>query len=128
MAKLTLDDLRALREQKRKEMEIRDTGNKTVQIIVGMGTSGIAAGAKNTLKAFMDSIETLNLAHVSLRQTGSIGLDHAEPVVEVRMNGMPDTIYGKVTADVAKQIIERHVMGRELVNEHVFDRPARDMS
>ncbi|KGE73336.1 (2Fe-2S) ferredoxin domain-containing protein [Spirochaeta lutea] len=127
MAKLNLEALRKLREENKQALEIRDTENKTIQIIIGMGTSGIAAGAKQTLKAFTDLLRERNLTQVSLRQAGSIGLDHAEPVVEVRMPGMPDIIYGKVDPKVAEQIIEQHIIGKELLNEHVFDRPARDI-
>jgi NADP-reducing hydrogenase subunit HndB len=127
MAKLSLEDLRKLREEKRQSLEMRETDNKNVQVIVGMGTSGIAAGAKQTLNALLQLLEEYKLTNVSLRQTGSIGLDHAEPVVEVKMQGMPDIIYGKVTPAVAKQIIERHILAKELVNEHVFDRPAPDI-
>ena len=38
MAKLTLDDLRKLRDEKQKAIEKRDPTNKDAQIIVGMGT------------------------------------------------------------------------------------------
>jgi NADP-reducing hydrogenase subunit HndB len=127
MAKLNLEALRKLREEKKQALEIRDTENKTIQIIVGMGTSGIAAGAKQTLKAFTELLREKNLTQVSLRQAGSIGLDHAEPVVEVRMPGMPDIIYGRVDPKVAEDIIAKHIIGKELLNDHVFDRPARDI-
>lgn len=127
MAKMTLDDLRKLREDKKTAMDMRDTGNKTTQVIIGMGTSGIAAGAKETLKAFSDELLAQKLTEVSLRQAGSLGLDYAEPTVEVRMPGMPDTVYGKVTAEVAKQIVLKHIMGKELVSGHVYDKPAKDI-
>lgn len=127
MAKLTLEDLRKLRNEKKQEMDMRDTANKTIQIIVGMGTSGIAAGAKDTLKAFTDELQRHSLTQVSLRQAGSLGLDHAEPVVEVKMPDMPDTIYGKVNPEVARQIIQQHIIDKQLVNEHVFDRPSVDI-
>jgi NADP-reducing hydrogenase subunit HndB len=108
-------------------MEMRDTLNKDAQIIVGMGTSGIAAGAKKTLDALSALLSQHGLTNVSLRQAGSIGLDHAEPVVEVIVPGMPATIYGRVNPDVAKLIVEKHVIGKELVNDHVYDRPAVDI-
>ncbi len=127
MAKLTLEDLRKLRNEKKQDMDMRDTSNKTVQIIVGMGTSGIAAGAKDALKAFTEELNKYGLSNVALRQAGSLGLDHAEPVVEVKMTGMPDTIYGRVDAKVARQIVEKHILEKQLVNEHVFDRPAADL-
>lgn len=128
MAKLNLNDLRKLRDEQRTSLEMRDTSNKTAEIIVGMGTSGIAAGAKATLEAFVRLLEQYKLSHVRLRQTGSIGLDHAEPVVEVKMAGMPDIIYGRVDAAVAGKIVEQHIMKQVLVDEHVFDRPAPDLA
>ncbi len=127
MAKMTLDDLRKLRKEKQVDMDMRSTDNKTVQVIVGMGTSGIAAGAKNTLNAFIDELKTQGLTNVKVRQVGGLGLDHAEPTVEVRMPEMPTVIYGKVTADVARTVVRRHIMNHELVNEHVYDRPAADI-
>jgi NADP-reducing hydrogenase subunit HndB len=127
MAKMSLEDLRKLRDSQKQAMEMRDTLNKTAQIIVGMGTSGIAAGAKKTLDALSQLLVEHNLTQVSLRQAGSIGLDHAEPVVEVRVPGMPDTIYGRVNPDVARLIVTKHVIGGELVSDHVFDRPAIDI-
>ena len=127
MAKMTLEDLRKLRETKRRELDMRDAENKTIQIIVGMGTSGIAAGAKDTLAAFLDELEDQELTNVSLRQTGSLGLDHAEPTVEIRMPEMPDVIYGKVTPEVAAKIVRKHILGKTLINDHIFDRPAADI-
>ena len=127
MAKMTLEDLRKLREDKKTAMEMRDTGNKTIQVIIGMGTSGIAAGAKATLKAFSEELLAQGLTEVSLRQAGSLGLDYAEPTVEVHVPGMPDTVYGKVTAEVAKQIVLKHILGKELVSGHVYDKPGKDI-
>jgi NADP-reducing hydrogenase subunit HndB len=127
MAKMSLEELRALREKSKRELDMRDTDNKTVQVIVGMGTSGIAAGAKATLAAFMAELEEHGLSNVAVRQTGSLGLDHAEPTVEVRMEEMPTVIYGKVTPEVAKTIVRQHILKQELVDEHVYDRPAADI-
>ena len=53
MAKLTLEDLRKMRGEKQKAMEMRDSSNKDVQVIVGMGTCGIAAGAKGQIGFFI---------------------------------------------------------------------------
>lgn len=127
MAKMTLEDLRKLRDEKRLELNRRKVDEKSVEVIVAMGTSGIAAGAKRTLQAFIEELNQHGLDNVVIRQAGSLGLDHAEPTVEIRMKGMPDTIYGNVTPEVAEEIVERHIIRKELVNKHVFDRPAPDM-
>lgn len=127
MAKMTLAELRKLREEKRGELDMRDSANKTVQVIVGMGTSGIANGAKVTLNAFVELLNREGLTNVAVKQTGGLGLDHAEPTVEVRMPGMPTVIYGRVDAKVAARIVEEHIQGGRLVDEHVYDRPAPDI-
>jgi len=127
MAKMTLDELRKLRDDKRLELNRRKVDEKAVEILIGMGTSGIAAGAKATMKAFIDILNEKKLSNVVIRQVGSIGLDFAEPVIEIKMNGMPDTIYGDVMAAVVPTIVEKHIMNKELVDNHVQHRPAPDM-
>ncbi len=127
MAKMTLDDLRALRDAKRQELNRRKVDEKAIEIIVAMGTSGIAAGAKKTLQAFIDELNEKKISNAVIRQAGSLGLDHAEPTVEIKMKGMPDTIYGLVTPEVVEEIVEHHIQHRQLVDKHVYDRPAPDM-
>ncbi|MBR3671529.1 MAG: (2Fe-2S) ferredoxin domain-containing protein [Spirochaetia bacterium] len=127
MAKMTLEALRALREGKKAEIDRRDTDGKDVHIIIGMGTCGIAAGAKQVLEAFIDEIAAKKIENVTVKQTGCMGLCYVEPTVEVKVPGMPDTIYGKVDAEVAKKILKDHVLAKKLVSDHIFDRPSTDI-
>ncbi|MBM4163032.1 MAG: (2Fe-2S) ferredoxin domain-containing protein [Lentisphaerae bacterium] len=125
--KLTLDALRKLRDQKQKELAMRDPSNKEMQVIVGMGTCGIAAGAKETFAAILDALEQRGMATVLVRQTGCMGLCHSEPTVEVIVPGMPSVIYGNVNAKIGRQIVEEHVVGRKLLDKLICDRPAMDI-
>jgi NADP-reducing hydrogenase subunit HndB len=127
MAKLTLDDLRKMRGEKQKAMDMRDSSNKDVQVIVGMGTCGIAAGAKETFTALMDAITAKGLTNVLIRQTGCMGLCHSEPTVEVVVPGMPAVIYGNVDAATARAVVEKHIVGHELIDEKILDRPSIDI-
>ena len=127
MAKLTLDDLRRMREEKQKAMEMRDNSNKDVQVIVGMGTCGIAAGAKETFTALIDSLNEKSLTNVLVRQTGCMGLCHSEPTVEVVVPGMPAVIYGHVDAATAKEIVAKHIVGHQLIDDKILDRPSIDI-
>lgn len=127
MSKMNLNKLRALREQKRCELGLGDGANNTVYVVVGMGTSGIAAGARETFDTLSSELEFHELTNVVLKQTGSLGLDHAEPTVEVRMPGMPPIIYGKVDSVVASKIVRKHILEKTLVNAHVFDQRAVDI-
>lgn len=128
MAKMTLDDLRNMRDSRKADLKKRDIEGKEIQIIVGMGTCGIAAGAKATLETFIKTLEETGMMDgVIVRQTGCMGLCHSEPTVEVIVPGMPVVIYAKVDASVAKQIVETHIKGRKLLDNLIIDRPAADI-
>ena len=128
MAKMSLEDLRKLRENTQQQIKKRDMEGKQIQIIVGMGTCGIAAGAKVTLDAFVKELDAKGMGgDVIIRQTGCMGLCQNEPTVEIVMKDMPSIIYGRVDAKVAKEIVEKHILKRELLNEQILDRPAGDI-
>ena len=128
MAKMSLDDLRKLRDVKKGDLRKRDAEGKEIHVIVGMGTCGIAAGAKQTLDAFITGLDEHKLVDsVIVRQTGCMGLCHSEPTVEVLVPGMPAVIYGRVDAAAAENIIQKHIIGRELLGDHILDRPAVDI-
>ena len=128
MAKMTLDQLRKLRGEKKDDMNRREVEGKEIQVIVGMGTCGIAAGAKTTFDAILKAVDAQNLTgNVVIRQTGCMGLCHVEPTVEVVVPGMPATIYGRVDAAVAADIVRKHIVDRKLVNGYIYDRPAVDI-
>jgi len=128
MAKMSLEDLRKLRDSTQQQIKKRETEGKTMQIIVGMGTCGIAAGAKATLDTFVKELDEKGMGgDVIIRQTGCMGLCQNEPTVEIVMSGMPTIIYGRVDAKTAKEIVEKHLIKRELLNERILDRPAGDI-
>lgn len=127
MAKMTLEELRKLRDSKKSDLLKRDVAGKDFQIIIGMGTCGIAAGAKGIFDVFVEELDARNLENVAITQTGCMGLCYVEPTVEVIAPDMPPVIYGKVDAEVARKIVEEHIIGKKMVSEYVFDRPSADI-
>jgi len=116
----SLDDLKKIREdaiEKRKAKLV--AGEK--QIVVGMGTVGIAAGARDTLKAILETIEQENLTDVIVRQTGNIGFDSYEPIVQIIIGDNPVVNYGKVTPTIVKRIIKEHIIGNTIVKDFVIN-------
>jgi NADP-reducing hydrogenase subunit HndB len=116
-----------MREEKQKALDMRDSSNKDVQVVVGMGTCGIAAGAKETFTALIDTLSEKGLTNVLVRQTGCMGLCHSEPTVEVVVPGMPTVIYGHVDAATAKDIVAKHIVGHELIEGKILDKPSVDI-
>ena len=127
MSKLTLDDLRKLRASQQQNLALRASEGKDVQIVVGMGTCGIAAGAKETFGAIVDAVAARGLANVMVRQTGCMGLCHSEPTVEVIVPNMPVVIYGNVNAETGKKIVNDHIINKHLIDNHICDKPAMDI-
>lgn len=115
----SLEELKKIREEALKKRDIK-TPSAHVQIVVGMGTPGIAAGARDTLKEFLTIIEEKNLTDIVVRQTGNFGMDSVEPVVQVIIDDAKPVPYGKVTHFAARQIIEEHVIGGTIVQANVI--------
>jgi len=116
----SLDDLKNIREQALKKQQLKETTGK-IEVIVGMGTVGIATGARETLRAILEKIETENLGDIIVRQTGNIGLDSFEPIIQVVLPGEEKVTYGKVTPDMARRIIDEHILGGKVVKEYQIE-------
>ena len=115
----SLNDLKKIREEALAKRKVKSKeGN--VQVIVGMGTCGIAAGARETMKAILDVIESQSLSGIIVSQTGCVGQCEKEPIVQVIVGDQPKVTYGKVGSEVARQIIKEHILGGKVVENHVI--------
>ncbi|KUK14142.1 MAG: NADP-reducing hydrogenase subunit HndB [bacterium] len=115
---MKIEELRKLREKVREELKLREGVEPRVKIIVSMGTSGIAAGAREVLKALLDEVSKRGLKDVVVLQTGEKGLASAEPLVEV-VTPEASVTYGRVTPDVARRIVVEHVINGRILSEYV---------
>jgi len=127
MSKLTLDDLRKLRDDKKKAMSQRNDEAKRGEVIIGMGTCGIAAGAKAVFDAMLDEMEKAGITDISIKQTGCMGLCFSEPTIEVITDDMPHVVYGNVDTETGRRIVRDHLSGNALVSDHIFDKPSIDI-
>jgi NADP-reducing hydrogenase subunit HndB len=118
----TIEDLKRMREKFHEQTKIRDAGG--VQIIIGMGTCGIAAGAREVMSAIFDEIAKRKLQDVTVRQTGCIGMCEKEVLVDVVRPGEPRITYGKVTPATVSKIISEHVVNGRIVEDLVVGKIA----
>jgi len=110
----SLEDLKRIKEEALAKREAKATSGKA-QISVAMGTCGIAAGARDAMKAILETIETDRLDGIVVTQTGCLGLCEWEPIVQVTVGDQPKVTYGKVTPERARQIVQEHVVGGQVV-------------
>jgi len=115
-----LEDLRGIRERAARDLSLR-TGKARVRVAVGMGTSGLAAGARDVLTALLDEIGKRDLRDVMVTQTGERGLSCCEPVVEVRQADGTVVVYGDMTADKARRVVAEHIVNGNPLSEYTIE-------
>ena len=114
----SLAELSAIRDKMKSKVALREETGET-RIVVGMATCGIAAGARPVLNAFVEEVDKAGLnGKVAVTQTGCIGICRYEPIVEVYRSGEEKVTYIKMTADKAKEVMEKHIKGGKPVVEY----------
>jgi len=116
---MTIEDFRKLREDARRDIRVRlQTGTK---IIVGMGTCGIAAGARETMRAIVAELDKKHIeAHVTT--VGCIGMCAFEPLVDIEQAGGSRITYGNIHPEKVPRLIEEHLIQGSVVDDWVVAR------
>lgn len=115
----SLEDLARVREEAQHSLRTRTDTNTT--ITVGMGTCGIAAGARDTMRAILDELAVRGIeAHVTT--VGCIGQCVKEPLVDIEQAGQPRITYANVKPDMVPGLIEQHLIKGQPVQEWVVGR------
>lgn len=117
---MNLEELKKIREKAQKDVELRQKQAR-IRIVVGMGTSGIAAGARDVLKTLLEEIGRRNLTDVIVTQTGEKGLASQEPLVEVYEEDKPLVVYGNMNQERAKRVVVEHVVNGNPVTEFALE-------
>lgn len=115
----SLEELKRVREEALAKKQMK-AATGSVQVIVAMGTCGIAAGARDTMKSVLNHIEAQHLSGVTVTQTGCMGMCEQEPIVQVIIGEQPKVVYGRVNAEVARQIMTQHVQKGMPVKDYVL--------
>lgn len=119
----SMAELKQLQQQYQDMVAKRESENaqsEGIDLLVGMATCGIAAGAKEVYQALEEAIQNNQLSNVNLVKVGCIGSCYAEPTVMITQSGKEPIIYGFVDAEVAKQIIEGHVLKGEVLQDNIL--------
>ena len=115
----SLEELLAIKEKAQAQLAARDAdGNDGIRVVVGMATCGIAAGTRPVLKALVDEVAKRNVQHVSVTQTGCIGMCQYEPIVEIFEPGKEKVTYVQMTAEKAQKVVAEHLVNGKPVVEY----------
>ncbi len=116
---MNIEELKKIRENMQREMDLR-VGEKAIKIVVGMGTCGIAAGARPVLAAIKEELARQHAENVTVTQSGCAGFCEQEPLVDVFRPGENKVSYGKVNPEKARKIVAEHIIGGRVLKEFVF--------
>ncbi len=109
MAKLTIADLKKIKERTKKDTALRE-GGATVKITVHMGTCGIAAGAREVMDALLEVMTETDREDIRIITSGCMGMCSSEPNVTVEVQGKEPVIYQHMDRNKMRQVFKRHVL------------------
>ncbi len=112
----SLEELRKIKERALQRRKLAGEDARA-RIVVAMGTTGIAAGARDTMTAILKELETRGISDVVVTQTGGGGMGNYEPVVQVQVGAGELVTYGNIDVSRVSTLIEKHVVGGEIVEE-----------
>ncbi len=116
----SLADLQAIRAKTLENINMRKEDENAARVVIGMATCGIAAGARPVMLKFLEEIKKRDLQHVTVSQTGCIGMCRLEPMLDVILPGKEKVTYVKVKPDMVERIVTEHLIGGTPVAEYTI--------
>lgn len=116
----TLNELKVLRDDALKRMTVRSIKDG-FRIQVGMGTCGIAAGARPILNAFFEQIEFHDLKNITITQVGCMGNCAFEPMVEIIDSSGQSFLYVSITIPMVRDIVEKHIINNTPIQKYILN-------
>ncbi len=110
-----LEELKSKLQKQKRSYQDPDSNEAMVEIKVGMGTSGLASGARDIYDFLNDALKKRNIIS-KVTQVGDMGYSYAEPTIEVTLPGEEPVVFGNVDVNKADLIIEQYIRNKELVD------------
>lgn len=107
----SFSELKSLRDSEKEKSfaygDASDPDNKII-IRVGMGTSGLASGAREVMDFLQNAIIKRNIEAMATG-AGDMGYSYAEPTIQVTKPGCSPVVFGDVDTKRADDIIEKYI-------------------
>jgi NADP-reducing hydrogenase subunit HndB len=119
MAKLSIEDLKKIKESVQGSVTLREGGYRA-KVNIHMGTCGIASGARQLMTAVMDEIQKRDVKDVIVTTSGCAGLCSREPMITVELLGEAPVKYVSLDGDKMREIFAEHVLGGKPVEKYAL--------
>ena len=117
----SMAELEAIRQRTLQRINLRkEDESENIRVVVGMATCGIAAGARPVMMKFMEELQKRNLQHVTVSQTGCIGMCRLEPMVDVYLPGQEKVTYVHMTPEKVGRVVAEHIVNGRPVTEYTI--------
>ena len=106
----TLEEINKIREEKRKELDLRvnlAANTREKHILVCRGTGCTSSKSPKIIENFRRILEEKGIENVRVIQTGCFGLCAKGPIVIIRPE---DTFYAMVTPEDCEEIVNTHII------------------
>ena len=119
MAKISIEDLKKIKESVQAGVNLREGGYRA-KVNIHMGTCGIASGARKLMTAVLDEIEKKDIKDVIVTTSGCAGLCSREPMAPVERLGEAPVKYVDLNEEKMKEIFSEHVLGGKVVEKYAL--------
>jgi NADP-reducing hydrogenase subunit HndB len=119
MPKLTIEDLKRIKEEHRAMLNLREGGYRA-KVTVHMGTCGIASGARKVMEAFLDEIKRNNVADMIVTSSGCAGLCSQEPMATVELLNQAPVKYVHLDEEKTRRIFREHLVEGKIVEQYAL--------
>jgi NADP-reducing hydrogenase subunit HndB len=119
MAKISIEDLKKIKESVQAAVNLREGGYRA-KVNIHMGTCGIASGARKLMTTVLDEIEKRDIKDVIVTTSGCAGLCSREPMATVERLGEAPVKYVDLDAEKMKESFAEHVLGGKAVEKYAL--------
>lgn len=116
----TLEELKAIRDRVKHEINVRKDEHKSLTVKVYMDSCGIEAGAKEVLNKLMEELINKEVFDVKIIQTECIGQCQYEPMIDIISKEGDKTTYVNMTPDKVTKVVEEHIVNGNIVKEYLI--------
>lgn len=109
MPKLTVDDLKKIKENATQEVALRG-GKADIVIKVHMGTCGIAAGAREIMSTLLEERSDAKRTDIMVMAAPCTGNCENEPNITVAIQDQEPFLYGNLDIVRTRQVFKRHIL------------------
>ncbi|MFW6148727.1 MAG: NADH-quinone oxidoreductase subunit NuoF [Atribacterota bacterium] len=97
--------------------------NQKVNIVIHMGTCGVASGAQKILDILKEKISKSKIREeILISKSACIGFCGKEPLVTIEISGQEPVIYQELNGEKILEIFEKHVLNGEPVPAYALAR------